>query len=255
MPEGAATTTMAAATDEGKGRFSVGRLIPAAIVVGGLAFGYWMGWHHYLTLEFLSESRAELMEFTRANPVTAPLAFAAAYALAVAFAFPAASVLTIFGGFLFGWALGSVLVAVAATIGATALFLAARSTFGGFLKRRLHGRTAKLAEGFENNAFSYLLALRLAPVLPFWLINIAPAFFDVKLSTFIAATFLGILPAVFAYTYLGQGLDSVIAAAEAAGREATLSDLATPQITLAFAALALVAILAAVVRTLRGRSR
>jgi uncharacterized membrane protein YdjX (TVP38/TMEM64 family) len=221
-------------------------------VIAGLAFVYAMGWHRYFTLEYLSDSREWLMVLTMQNPILAPLVFFVIYAVAVAFAFPAASVLTIFGGFLFGCALGSVLVTFAATIGATILFLAARSAFGGFLHSRVHGRLARFSEGFEENAFSYLLALRLAPVVPFFVLNVAPAFFEVKLKTFVAATFLGILPGVVAYSYLGQGVDSVLVAAEEAGRQATLADLVTPQITVAFAALALVAILAAVVRTLRG---
>lgn len=229
------------------------RYLPAAIVVAGLAGGYLLGLHHYLTLEFLADSRERLTGLRDANPVLAPMVFAAIYALAVAFAFPAASILTIFGGFLFGWLLSSVLVAFAATIGASALFLAARSAFGDTLKARVGPRAAKLAKGFEDNAFLYLLALRLAPIFPFVVVNIAPALFDVRLRTYVAATFLGILPGVVAYTYLGEGIDSVILAADEAGREASFGDLLTPKISIAFVGLALVAIIPAIVRTLRNR--
>lgn len=231
------------------------RYLPATIVLAGLAAGYAMGWHRFLTLEYLAESRTQLLVWRDANPVLAPAAFAAIYVLAVAFSFPAASILTIFGGFLFGWLTATVLVAVAATCGATILFLVAKSALGGFLRNRVGGRAARFAEGFERNAFSYLLALRLAPVFPFFVVNIAPALFDVPLRTYVAATFLGILPGVVAYSWLGQGVDSVIVAAERAGRAPALSDLVTPDITIAFAVLALVALVPPIVRALWRRPR
>ena len=158
------------------------------------------------------------------------------------------------GGFLFGWLTGGVLTAIAATAGATAIFLAARTAFGETLKRRAGPTIEKLAGGFEDDAFSYLLALRLAPVFPFFAVNIAAAFFNVGLGTYVAATALGILPATFAYAYLGQGLDGLVAAAGKAGRDVSLSDLVTWRLTLAFALLALLAVAPALVRRLwRGR--
>ena len=172
----------------------------------------------------------------------------AVYAAAVAFSFPAASVLTIFGGFLFGWALGAALAVVAATVGATALFSAARTAFGEGLKERLSGISAKLADGFEHDAFAFLLVLRLAPFIPFVAVNIAPALFNVRLKTFVAATAIGIVPGAIAYAWLGEGLDSVLAAAAAAGRHVKVKDLVTPEITVAFALLSLVALVAAIVK-------
>jgi len=222
--------------------------VPLLVVAVGLCVGYLAGWQRYLSLTFLAESHESLESFVAVHPVAAPLGFALAYTLSVAFSFPAASVLTVFAGFLFGWIGGGLLVSVAATAGATIVFLAARTALGGFLKRRVGGRAARLACGFEENAFSYLLMLRLAPIVPFWVLNIAPALFDVRLKTYVAATLLGILPATFAYAYLGEGLESVLLAASEAGRSLTPSDLVTPQITLAFAALAVVAAVPLVVR-------
>jgi uncharacterized membrane protein YdjX (TVP38/TMEM64 family) len=229
------------------------RYLPIAAVAAGLAFGYAMGWQRYFSLMFLSESSDTLMAYVDGSPLLAPLAFVVAYALAVTFAFPAASVLTIFAGFLFGWFYGGLLVAFAATFGATMLFLAARSAFGDILRQRVSGRAARLAEGFEENAFGYLLVLRLAPVFPFFVINIAPALFNVPLRVYVAATFLGILPGTFAYAWLGQGVDSVLEAARAAGEEPSVGDLVTIEITLAFVLLALVAAIPTVVKSVRGR--
>ena len=224
------------------------RLIPIALVACGLALGYALGWQEFLSLHYLGESRAMLKQFVAEHPVLAPAGFVVIYAIAVAFSFPAASILTIFGGFLFGWLLGGICTVLAATAGATALFLAARSAFGDFLKDRAGPAAAKLAKGFEEDAFSYLLVLRIAPFIPFFVVNIAPALFDVRLKTFVSATMIGILPATFAYAWLGQGVDSVLVAAREAGRDARISDLVTPEITIAFGALALVAALAAIVR-------
>lgn len=229
------------------------RYLPIAIIAAGLALGYAMGWQRFFSLTFLSESSDALKAWVAARPVLAPAAFFAAYALAVAFSFPAASVLTIFAGFLFGWFYGGALVAVAATLGATAIFLAARSAFGDVLRRRVGGRAARMAEGFENNAFGYLLALRLAPVFPFFVVNIAPALFKVPVRVYVTATLLGILPGTFAYAWLGEGVGSVLEAARAAGEEPSVGDLVTPEITLAFVLLALVAAVPTVVRSVRGR--
>jgi uncharacterized membrane protein YdjX (TVP38/TMEM64 family) len=227
------------------------RFAPVLVVFSGLLLGYALGLQDYLSLGFLAEQRQALRTYVDGNYLWSALLFLAVYILAVAFSFPAASVLTIFGGFLFGWMVGGSLVAVGATIGASLLFLATRSAFGSFLRHRVDGVIKKLADGFRENAFGYLFVIRLAPVFPFFVVNIAAALFDISLGRFFAATFLGILPGTFAYAYLGQGVDSVLIAAQAAGREAQLSDLVTRDITLAFFALAVVALIPTVVKQLR----
>jgi uncharacterized membrane protein YdjX (TVP38/TMEM64 family) len=228
------------------------RFAPVIVIVAGLAIAYAMGWHQYLSLSFLAESRKMLLGFVGENYLMSVAGFTLIYALAVAFSFPAASILTIFAGFLFGWLVGGTLVAFAATIGASALFLAAKSAFGDVLREKVGGRVKRLADGFEKDAFSYLFVLRLAPIFPFFVMNIAPALFNVPLRTYVAATFFGILPGTFAYAYLGQGIDSVLVAAQEAGTEISVSDLVTPQITVAFLALAAVAAVPLIVRRIRG---
>jgi uncharacterized membrane protein YdjX (TVP38/TMEM64 family) len=229
------------------------RYLPLLIIAAGLALGYAMGWQRFFTLTFLAESSDGLKALVDSRPLLAPVTFFIVYTLATAFSFPAASVLTIFAGFLFGWLTAGIMVAFAATLGATMLFLAARSAFGDALRQRVSGRAARLADGFEDNAFGYLLVLRLAPVFPFFVVNIAPALFNVTVRIYVAATLLGILPGTFAYAWLGQGVDSVRAAARAAGKEPSVGDLVTPEITLAFVLLALVAAIPTIVRTVRGR--
>ncbi|GAB4352615.1 MAG: TVP38/TMEM64 family protein [Oricola sp.] len=247
------TIEMAGTGDAVKRTSAVRRFAPIAVIAAGLAFAYLMGWQRYLSLGFLAGSREMLLGFVDANYALSVAGFAAVYVLAVAFSVPAASILTIFGGFLFGWLVGGLVVAFAATLGATIVFIAARSAFGDVLRGRVGARVRRLAEGFEEDAFSYLLVLRLAPVFPFFVMNIAPALFHVPLRTYVAATFLGILPGTFAYAWLGEGVDSVLAAARAAGAEVRASDLVTPQITVAFVALAVVAAIPPVLKRLRAR--
>lgn len=231
------------------------RFLPLAVAAAVLALGYALGWHRYFSLAFLAEQREVLHGHVEANLALSVAAFLAIYTVAAACAFPAASVLTVFAGFLFGWLLGGVLVAMAATTGATLLFLAARTALGDLLRRKLGGNGAKLADGFAEDGFSYLLVLRLAPVFPFWMVNIAAAVFDVPLRTFLVATAVGILPGTFAYAWLGQGVGSVLDAARAAGAEPSVADLVTPEITLAFLLLALVAAVPVIVRKLRARRK
>lgn len=254
MSEGPIVLKDAAPVAMSKPRSGLVRLLPVAVILTGLGLGYAFGLQDILTLTYLGESRTALKAYVDENFLVSVTLFMACYVLAVAFSFPAASVLTIFGGFLFGWLSGGIMVAFSATLGATLLFLAARSAFGNFLRDRVGGRAAALAEGFKRDAFSYLLVLRLAPVFPFFFVNIAPALFNIPLRSFVAATFLGILPGTFAYAFLGQGVDSVIDAARKAGTEVSAGDLVTPQITLAFAALAVVACIPLVIKKLRKSS-
>ena len=118
--------------------------------------------------------------------------------------------MTITGGFLFGAALGTVLASVAATIGATLIFLIARTSLGALLAERAGPRAQKLRDGFQEEGFSYLLFLRLVPLFPFWLVNLAAALFGMRLLTYVAATAIGVVPATFVFAYFGHGLGTAL---------------------------------------------
>ena len=134
----------------------------------------------------------------------------AVYIVVVALSVPGGALLTITGGFLFGWLVGGLSTVIGATIGATIVFLIAKTSLGETLAAKAGPWMAKLSEGFRNDAMNYLLFLRLVPAFPFWLINLAPALLNVPLSTFVIATFIGIIPGTFAFAFLGAGLDSII---------------------------------------------
>ncbi|WP_306886542.1 TVP38/TMEM64 family protein [Amorphus orientalis] len=235
--------------------------LPLLVLFGAMLVAYAAGWFDQLTLANLIRRRGELAAMVEESVAEAVLAYAGLYAVLVALSFPGASLLTIAGGFLFGvWICGPV-TALAATIGATVVFLAARSSLGHALRARAGPFVGRLAAGFRADAWSYLLFLRLVPVFPFWLVNLAPALFNVPLRTYVITTFVGILPGTFAYAFLGQGLDSLIAAQEAANPGCAAAGtcsiepaaLITPTFLGALVALGLVALIPPAVRRVRGR--
>ncbi len=164
-----------------------------------------------------------------------------------AFSLPGGLVATLTGGFLFGTWLGGAATVIGATVGASILFLAAKTAFADLLRDKAGPAIARMEEGFRQNAFSYLLFLRLVPVFPFWLVNLAPAFLGVTLRTFIGATFLGIIPGTFVFASLGNGLGAIFDA----GGTPDLHLLRQPQIVGPLIALAVLSLLPVFIRRFR----
>jgi uncharacterized membrane protein YdjX (TVP38/TMEM64 family) len=188
---------------------SARRLVPLGLLVAaGIAFVA-VGGQHYLTFAALAENRDWLSSLVQRWGFVAALLYIAVYAGLVALSVPGSAVLTIAGGFLFGTWLGTLCAILGATLGATGIFLATRAGLGG-LAQRAGPLVGKLEAGFRADAFSYLLVLRLVFIFPFWLVNLVPALVGVRLSTFILATFLGIIPGAFVYASLGNGLGKVV---------------------------------------------
>ncbi len=251
----------------GTARLSLRRLWPLAAV--GLLSGtvIAMGWHRQLSFETLVHHHAVLQDFIARNTTAAIAAYVALYIVVVALSVPGGVFLTITGGILFGAVLGGAAAMVGATIGAICIFLIAKSALGEHLVRRAGPLAERLAAGFRADAFSYLLFLRLVPLFPFWLVNLVPALCGVRLMTFAAATVIGIIPATFAFAFVGAGLDSVVAAQDAAYQACLAAahpdcrldfhfrDAITPQLLGALAALGVVALIPVVVKRLRARSR
>lgn len=192
------------------------RLWPLLFLIAATTLVLAMGWHRYLTVQELALRREALRAAIADHTLLALLAFMGIYAVAVALSLPGAAVLTLAGGFLFGWFWGGLAAIVAATIGAAIVFLIARSALGEPLAARAGPWLGRLRQGFQEDAFNYLLFLRLVPIFPFWLVNLAPALLGVSFGTYVLATLMGIIPGSFAYSIAGNGLDSVIKAQEAA---------------------------------------
>jgi uncharacterized membrane protein YdjX (TVP38/TMEM64 family) len=187
-----------------------------------------------LSLDTLARHRGALSAFVGANWLLAAGAFLLAYAAAVALSVPGAVILTLSGGFLFGAVAGTALTVVAATIGATLVFLLARRIFGADALDRLGPVAQKLAAGLRRDAGPYLLVLRLVPLFPFFLVNLVPAFAGVRLPVFVMTTLVGILPATAVFSLAGAGLGAVLDA----GGTLEIRSILTPQIIGALCGLA-----------------
>ncbi|HUS54533.1 MAG TPA: VTT domain-containing protein [Thermohalobaculum sp.] len=224
------------------------RFVPIAVLAAGAALAYFLA-GDYLNLAAIKEHRAALIEWRDSNLVTACLAYVAVYIVSVAFSVPGAIWLTMAGGFLFGTMLAAVLTVFSATIGATLIFLAARSSFGAFLHERA-GPWLKRIEGeVAEGEISFLLVMRLIPVIPFFIANLAPAFVNVRLGNFIWTTFIGIAPATAVISSVGAGLGEVLDR----GGEPDLGVIFQPHILLPLLGLATLAALPVILRKLRGR--
>jgi uncharacterized membrane protein YdjX (TVP38/TMEM64 family) len=241
------------------------RLLPLLAVVAIIALAYGLGLHRDISLTSLVRNRSAIDLFIAHHGAAALAGYVALYIAVVGLSLPCGAIMTVTGGFLFGPVVGTIAALAGALAGATVIFLIARSACGEWLMRRAGPSAAKLAQGFRADAFSYLLFLRLVPF-PFWLVNLAPALFGVRLATFVAATAIGILPATLAFAVFGAGLDSVIAAQEAqyhaclaAGRadcriDFDLSNVLTPTLLFALGAFALLALVPALARRIFRRN-
>ncbi len=135
--------------------------------------------------------------------------FVAFYALTTAFFLPTATPLTLLAGFLFGPLLGTLYVVTGATSGAVALFFAAQGALGAPLRKLVGPVYKRIQKDMEENAAGYLLFLRLVPVFPFMLVNIASALAGVGFFTFFWTTAFGIIPGTFVYVNLGVALAEI----------------------------------------------
>ncbi len=230
--------------------FTGGRI---AILIGFLAvltLIYLSGASDYLSLDALSANRARLLEFVQSNAVVAILAFMAVYIAAVAFSIPGAIWLTIAGGFIFGPIAGTLYIVVAATIGATLVFLLARYVLGDLLRAKAGNALKKMEDGFRKDALSYLLILRLVPLFPFFLVNLVPAFLGVPLRTYVFGTFFGIIPGTFVYATVGAGIGDALAAGAGVDPAAALQQ---PTVIGALAGLALLALIPVAYKRIKSR--
>ena len=242
------------------------RWLPLALIACLMIGVYALGLQKHLNLQNIAANREDLRHFIENNWALAVLIYAVVYMVAVALSFPAAGLLTVIGGLLFGWMTGAITTVFAATAGATIIFLVARTSLEKVLARKSGPLMTKIREGFAQDAFNYLLFIRFVPLFPFWLVNIASALAHLRLKTFVFATFLGIIPITLVFSFVGASLDSVIETqriayeaclaqngATACSFDLSISHLVTPQIIIAFAALGVVALAPVVIKKLMAK--
>jgi uncharacterized membrane protein YdjX (TVP38/TMEM64 family) len=193
---------------------SLVRLLPLLLLGAGLVAFFATGLNKYLTLDLLRDNKEALKMWVHDHKTEAVIAFILAYVTVAALSLPIGVLLSVAGGFLFGSVFGAIWIVCGATIGATILFVVARSSLGEPLRERFGPQIKSMEAGFKDNAFSYLLLLRLVPLFPFWLVNLAPAFLGVSLVTFVVTTAVGIVPGSFVFASIGNGLSALFDAGE-----------------------------------------
>jgi uncharacterized membrane protein YdjX (TVP38/TMEM64 family) len=219
--------------------FSLKRLIPLLVLAAGVVLFYGFGLDDYVTFDALREHRETMLALVAAHSLLAPLIFMLIYVAAVAFSLPGGAIMTIAGGFLFGTIATASMVVVSATLGATILFVVAKTAVGDVLRAKAGPWIGKMAQGFQDNALCYLLFLRLIPAFPFFVVNLVPAFLGVPLGTYVIGTFFGIIPGTLAFAFFGASVGDLLDSSEAFSPSLIL----TPQLWAALIALGVIALL------------
>jgi uncharacterized membrane protein YdjX (TVP38/TMEM64 family) len=230
--------------------FSLRRIWPLLALALAAAAVFALDLDHYLTFAALREHREALTAFVDRHMLLAGLIYIVSYALVIALSVPGGAVLTIAGGFLFGSVIATLAVVFAATLGATLVFLIAKTALGDPLRARAGPFLKRMEAGFQEDALNYLLVLRLIPIFPFWIVNLVPAFLGVPLRTYVLGTFVGIIPGSFVFASVGAGIGSVLDS----GEEFSPSSVLTPQIVIALVGLAALALLPVAYRKLKARA-
>ena len=190
------------------------RLAPVVVLLAALGIAWASGLTDYLSLDALKENRERLQAFTAEHPWQSLLGYIGVYVLVVVFSVPGALIMTLSGGMLFGAWLGAAAAVTSATIGATVIFWIARTAIGDALRARAGTVIGRLIDGFERNAASYLLTLRLIPGIPFFAVNLAAGLVRMRTLTYVAITVIGILPGSLIYASIGSSLVTVFARGE-----------------------------------------
>lgn len=225
------------------------RFGPAALVVAAIVAAFASGITHHLSVHELRERRELIMAADQAHPVLSVLAYVGIYTLVIALSLPAALPMTVAGGLFFGPWIGGLAAAIGVTAGGTIVYVVSRTAAGDVLRRVAGPRVAEIEDGVRRDAFFYILMLRLLPVMPFGLTTLALGFLEIPLLTFVAATFIGIVPLSFIYARLGWGLN----AAFASHQRLNLHSLLQPPLLIALGALALLSLSPIIIRQLRRR--
>jgi len=226
------------------------RFLPLLILLIMLIGFFYFRLYDYLSFSALKTHRAFLLQWSESHYFASVMLFMLLYLLAVAVSIPGATLLTLTGGFLFGTALGSVYVTISATLGATLIFLATRYALADWVQRKAGPFVQKMEKGFQQDAFYYLLVLRLVPIFPFWLVNIVPGLLNVRFKQYLIATFLGIIPGTVVYVSLGNGLGAIFDQAQTPN----LGIIFKPEVLLPLIGLAILSIIPVIYKKIRGQT-
>jgi uncharacterized membrane protein YdjX (TVP38/TMEM64 family) len=217
------------------------RSILLAAVLLSAAIFFWLDLGRFLSLSSLKEHRHTLQNYYSLHAFRMMAAFFLLYVIQTALSLPGAAVMSLAAGAIFGTMTGTFLAVISAAIGATAAFLVTRYIAGDAVTRIFGARLEKLDRELDERGFNYLLFLRLVPLFPFFLINLAAGMTRISLRTFFTATLIGIIPGAFVYVNAGASLAEID----------SLSSIATPRILGSFILLAIFSLIPAVYNRIR----
>lgn len=234
----------------------LGRWGPLIGLIALIVAAYYFGLQDYFSLQNIAAHRNALQGYVSTHLIVSLLIYAGFYIAVVALSLPGSSILSIAGGFIFGWAVSAPITVVAATFGAIIVFQIVKTSLGETVAKRAGPFVRTLSDGFAKDAFNYLLFLRLVPAFPFFVVNAVAGVCRVNFRSFVLATFVGIIPGAYVFAWLGRGLESVIDAQSAwhdacilkdgfnnCPYDISISSLVTPELLMAFAALGMLALL------------
>lgn len=239
------TMTTSAATTPAPPRSGASKLAIVAVLTVAIALFFYWDLGRFLSLDALKQNRDQLLAFTEGNYTVAVALFILSYIAVTGLSLPGAVILTLAGGFLFGAGFATLFVNLGATIGATAAFLTARYLLRDWVEQKFGVWLGPLQEGFARNAFSYLVTLRLIPLVPFFVVNLVSGLTRMSVGSYVAATALGIIPGSFVYAYAGRQLGTIN----------SLKEIASPNVIGAFVLLGLLALMPTVYKAVKGGAR
>ena len=242
---------MDGAGERQRGPGGLRRFLPVVLLLAAIGGFFALGLGRYLTFAALAENCDWLKDMVARSGALGPLAFIGVYTAVAALSVPGGVFLTVAGGLLFGTWFGGFYALLGATLGATIIFQIARSSFGDVLRRRAGPFLRRVEEGFRENGASYLLFLRLVPLFPFWLVNLVPAFFGVRLRTFVLCSFFGMAPGGFVYASVGAGAEALIDE----GKAPDLHIIFQPRVLLPLVALAALSLVPALYKWHQARGK
>jgi uncharacterized membrane protein YdjX (TVP38/TMEM64 family) len=185
------------------------RVIILLSLVSVLGWVYYSGLTQSITFDQLKSELGRLQAEVDANRLLALVVFFAVYVLVTGLSLPFASWLSLLAGALFGRWLGTGIVSLAATSGATLAMLASRYLLRDWLLSRFTSRLAPLQDRFQNEGPYFLFTLRLIPLLPFWMVNLAMGLTPIKTRSYVLVSWLGMLPGTFFYVSLGADIANI----------------------------------------------
>ena len=230
-------------TSESKSGLSAGKIAVVFAIGVAVAAFFYLDLGRFLSLQALKDNRDDLLSFTETHSAVAAALFVLTYVAVTGLSLPGAVILTLAGGFLFGAVWGTLFVNLGATTGATLAFLASRYLLHDWVERKFGKWLAPVQQGFAQNAFSYLMTLRLIPLFPFFVVNLVSGLTRMKVGTYVAATALGIIPGSFVYAYAGRQLGTIN----------SLKDIVSPGVIGAFVLLGILALVPSLYKKWSGK--